>query len=213
MLTQIVDVIGEIVEGAEGLYIKPTLIFSSGLASPGAVIFSPQPLASPILERLNIVIVEFLAKLKRKSNPAYTSEFVNAIKNEGKPVFEAAVYRTLENVGGKRLAHNITLLESKGERLAVMQGTLQALESELPKPVDCLMKYRGILVAHDVYLRRLKIMVGNRTMEIGTDFEKHHGAITHVLHVLMANVVVDVVESRRDDRVVSIELKDIAFDE
>ncbi len=212
MLTEVVDAIGEIVEGAKGLFIRPALIFTTGFVSPGAVIFCTEPVSMQVSDKLNIVIVEFLAKLKRKSNPDYTIEFIDAIREDGLIAFEVAVNKTIENVGGKRLTHDITLLEPKGGRLAIVNGTLQAPHSDLPEPSKREEKYKGILMAHDVSQRKIKIKKGDKMVEISTDFETHHVAITCVLSKLMAEVIVDVVESHRAGEIVGVEMNNIAFD-
>lgn len=211
LLTHLIANISDIVEGANGLYVRPTLIFQSNLVSPGAAVFCESPLSEEIIAEVHIVAREFLNKLRRKSHEGHTLFSKATVKKNAESLYEAALEKTLEEVGGKNLSHKVLLLGSQGETLSTLDGVLRRSDPGLPPVPGEPTKYEGILMGHDIGRRKIILEVDKRRVEIDADFEELHDYIVGVLHVLRANVVAEVSERKKDNQIVGIDLRKIAL--
>lgn len=209
MLTELVDVVGDLIEGAVGIYIKPALFFSNGNVSPGAAVFSENLLPPEVVYKMNIFATTFLYKLARIQNPNYKLEISEILKPNTIEIFDAAATRTLNEVGGTRLTQGIVLLDSQGANLAIMSGTLRNLKNQLPEPKEFPATYCGVLDGHSVGRRYVTLDINSKMINIDADFELLYDEITTVLQGLRSKVNARVVEWRRGDDLVSVQLKSI----
>lgn len=212
VLIHLIANIGDIVDGAHGLFLKPTLIFDSNSVSPGAVVISETQLSEKIKTDVCIVTSDFLGKLIRKPQEGHSIFYKNAVQEEKvEPIFVAALEKTLEEVGGKSLSHKVALLDAEGDTIHTLEGIMRRPgSSKAPEPGEPT-KYNGILMGHDIGKRKIVLEVEKRRIEVDVDFDELFDKITKVLHVLRANVVAEVIESKLDNQIVSIDLKSIDF--
>jgi hypothetical protein len=209
MLKELVDVLGDLIEGAVGIYIKPAIFFLSGTASPGAAVFSENLLLPEVLYKINIFATTFLYKLARAQNPNSKLELHEILEPNTIEIFDAAAARTLNKVGGTRLTQGIVLQDYQGSNLAIMSGTLRNSKTQLPELKEYPARYCGFIDGHSVARRFIALDINNKIINIDADFDLLYDQITNVLQGLRLKVNAEVAEWRRGDDLISVQLKSI----